>query len=548
MRKNIKDFQAWYKEEKLKHPKKFWIKNLTEKYFTQPFDPKKNSEDKLIRKKVRTVLTKYRKMGVRKYMLMLKHDEIKNYKLFYPSERKWIQKLTWKPYNSEKYKDSFRRIYPEIICVDNNSGFEIEARDIWGNKTTRVIEQNEIEPYKANSSHKFLRHWNVLRTTVSRATHDGYVGRQMRFLIRDRDTKLYLGVICISSDMVDTKQRNKHLGLRNFRFYNDYGLPWNNSYNGSTIVPTYPFSSYFLGGKLLSMLTVSKPIREMWNKMYGDLSVGATTTSLYGSLDDTENKTTQTQYDGLTPYWKNLQNKDNEGRTEGTAPFWLPHNLTKEVEEYVIRKHPYLFWYHNINRIRDSRKRFHQNFYKLLNLTNEGVSNQPRKVFWSNFYEDSNKYLKNNQKIFEDILIKNNFVKKILTGKKQEEFENGKIVGKIDEYNLVKIKKPTDKLREHIKKIYLEELRKKQMPDNEIVLKPKFDDSVEAITEHWRFGYAGDTTKPDIKLVKQFGKDIRTLVKGRVDRHEMFSKALIDKSSYAEMKNLTWKQSQQKFN
>ena len=48
-------------------------------------------------------------------------------------------------------------------------------------------------------------------------------------------------------------------------------------------------------------------------------------------------------------------------------------------------------------------------------------------------------------------------------------------------------------------------------------LVPAFDNSIEALTEHWRFGHATDTTTSPKHLVKEFGKDLRRMTKGRVD-------------------------------
>jgi hypothetical protein len=48
-------------------------------------------------------------------------------------------------------------------------------------------------------------------------------------------------------------------------------------------------------------------------------------------------------------------------------------------------------------------------------------------------------------------------------------------------------------------------------------LEKAFDNSVEKLTEHWRYGYATDTTTSPKHLVKKYGQNIRRLVKGRVD-------------------------------
>ena len=49
-------------------------------------------------------------------------------------------------------------------------------------------------------------------------------------------------------------------------------------------------------------------------------------------------------------------------------------------------------------------------------------------------------------------------------------------------------------------------------------LKPAFDNSIEALTEFWRFGRVGDTTTSPLELTNEFGKDLNRGAKGRLDK------------------------------
>jgi hypothetical protein len=82
-------------------------------------------------------------------------------------------------------------------------------------------------------------------------------------------------------------------------------------------------------------------------------------------------------------------------------------------------------------------------------------------------------------------------------------------------------------------------------------LEPAFDNSIEALTEHWKFGYATDTTTSKPELVKKFGGDIRRLTKGRIDKN--FKDKLIpttgpDVDWYEGLGRITsWEQVQKQF-
>ena len=54
--------------------------------------------------------------------------------------------------------------------------------------------------------------WNGLRTFLSTMKNNSNIGRNLNFLIRDKKTKKYLGVTCMSSDFLDLTPRDNYIG------------------------------------------------------------------------------------------------------------------------------------------------------------------------------------------------------------------------------------------------------------------------------------------------------------------------------------------------
>jgi len=129
-------------------------------------------------------------LSVKDRFLYLKRDEIKRW---HPTQATkdilWVERNIFK----SQGKSDFRRISPELVEVSDD--FFMETKNIWG--------ESFLISTKNKDSHKI--HWDILRTLVSSAPNDGTVGRAIRFLVIDKSTRKYLGVICISSAMYRTK-------------------------------------------------------------------------------------------------------------------------------------------------------------------------------------------------------------------------------------------------------------------------------------------------------------------------------------------------------
>ena len=320
----------------------------------------------------------------------------------------WVRKLIWKPIA----KSDYRRIQPELIQI--KSEFAVKSFNIWGEEGTRVLKN--IEPLS--------KHWDILRTLISRATNDGTVGRQLRFLVRDKNTRLYLGVICISSAMFRIPSIHDEIGWDREKNKRKGGKLVCLA-NGQTIVPTQPFGNVFLGGKLLALLCLSKDVVDAWEREYGDKLVGVHTTSLWGTNEGT-------QYDNLSPYWNKLKD------SMGTAPLKPRNNVFEVMMTWMRERYPEDYYKHFIEKGDDGmlNMREHKSYAIAFCYRKFGIkkydSNFQRGVYSSFLYKNSKEYLRD----------------------------------EIDESQL----------------------------------EPAFDNSIEGLTNFWRFGSMGDTTEPNEEM------------------------------------------------
>jgi hypothetical protein len=505
-------------------PYKEWLKTYKPPVRTE-------SQKKIIKERFREKLKKELDNLVQKstedYTLFLKWNEIKELqggtkKKFSNKDINWVKKLIWKPKDSKNYRGDFRRIYPELILCGND--FEVAGKDIFNNDVT----------FDYGEKDDLTLHWNILRVIVSKARHDGVVGRQFRYLVRDRDTKKYLGIICLSSDFLDATERNKSVQLpKNLRTFNTFGLAFNNTCNGQTIVPTQPFGKYFLGGKLLALLCLSKEVGNQWKKIYGDTLIGVTTTSLYG------NKNKQTQYDGLNPYWTSC------GSTTGNVPFKMYRETEKEIEKFLYENYPEQYWGFFVKHTRDFKKSSYR--FMLGKLKLPLFSYQPRGLYYSRLYKESDQYFRNIVKTFKNVCIDEGVYKETKDKK-----------GRVKGIKLVKSSQITDSLKEKLQKKTLERLKEIQTADDKLT--PNFDNSIGSLVNFWKFGRKGDTTKlpPNIseETIKRQGKQnlqkYEGMVKGQVDTNrEKFNQEIQSSGkgydTYDEIWKYTWKEVLEKY-
>ena len=156
-------------------------------------------------------------------------------------------------FNDKYYVDSIYNTYdinkfePEIVFCEDN------------------IELNDL--------------WLVYRLKVSSCKFSKQPGINIKILVRDKFTKKYIGIISLSSDILNLACRDKYIGWS----YDDRkNGKLQNIINITTCVGIPPFSFNFNVGKLLTMLAFSKEIYQYINKKYDKKIAGIITLSLYG--------------------------------------------------------------------------------------------------------------------------------------------------------------------------------------------------------------------------------------------------------------------------
>ena len=241
----------------------------------------------------------------------------------------------------------------------------------------------------ANKQDDLPELWNCIRTFSSTMKNNSNIGRNLNFIVRDKVTKKYLGVICISSDFLDLTPRDNYIGWS--RELKTQGAMINHTAIGSTIVPLQPLGYNYVGGKLLALLCLATPIQELWEKLYGDKLVSITTTSLYGQAKPNG----LSQYDGL-PYWQKM------GFTAGSVSFepeketrykirqWLMKNYTKKYFEWYVAKKP-----SGQPHKRDHKNRSLQFTYSKLGIPKELIKTaHARGIYWCPLYDKTVEFLR----------------------------------------------------------------------------------------------------------------------------------------------------------
>ena len=257
----------------------------------------------------------------------------------------------------------FEKLEPELIYTDS-----IKDRQSAGSLTEK---------------------WNCVRTFTSTMKNSSIIGRNLLYIVRDKVSGKYLGVICITGDFIDLTPRDDYIGWE--REYKTNSGKLNNSCIGSTIVPLQPLGFNYTGGKLLALLCLSDDVQNQWQENYGDKLVSVTTTSLYG-----KSKTGGlSQYDRLK-HWKKM------GYSKGS----LSYELTKETEKEMLKyaeKHyndRYFMLYvakreNGQTLKRDHRNRMRQFMYSRLKIPKDIIkSEHQRGIYFSTLYDNSREFLR----------------------------------------------------------------------------------------------------------------------------------------------------------
>ena len=326
------------------------------------------------------------KMGVEEYTLYQKWLEIQ---MKYPTQE----------------VSTLFGVEQQLTNPDHDKLITESKNNIWFPEDPMDFEKLEPElVYTDNikstqSAGTLIEKWNCVRTMTSTMKNSSNIGRNLHYLVRDRVTGKYLGVICITGDFIDLTPRDEHIGWE--REFKTNSGKLNNSAIGSTIVPLQPLGFNYTGGKLLALLCLSDDIQRQWKENYGDVLVSVTTTSLYGKA-----KTGGlSQYDRLK-HWKKC------GYSKGS----LSYELTKETEKEMLKyaeKHyndRYFLLYvakreNGQTLKRDHRNRMRQFIYSKLDIPKDIIkSDHQRGIYWASLYDNSREFLRG--EIDESKLVK----------------------------------------------------------------------------------------------------------------------------------------------
>ena len=336
-----------------------------------PVDSFKHIDETELRQRIIDELTYISKMDVKEYTLFQKWCEVQEK---YPSI---LVNDLWEGETRVLEDENQRRAIAQV------------KSNFWNPSNPEEYLNLQPELVYCNKADDLPELWNCIRTFSSTMKNNANIGRNLNFVVRDKVTKKYLGVICISSDFLDLTPRDNHIGWS--RELKTQGGMINHTAIGSTIVPLQPLGFNYVGGKLLALLCLSSEIQDLWKKLYGDILVSVTTTSLYG----------RTKQDGLSQY-DNLDHWLKMGFTAGSVSFeplretrymiidWLKENHTRKYFEWYVAKKP----------SGQPHKRDHKNrslsfaYNKLTIPKNLIKTDHARGIYWAPLYDKSAEFLR----------------------------------------------------------------------------------------------------------------------------------------------------------
>jgi len=317
-------------------------------------------------------------------------------------ELSYVSQMDVKEYTLYQKWCEIKEKYPTVKVVDLWEGDKEVLADEGQRRAIQEIKANfwnptDVEDYLAlepelictNKGKDLPELWNSIRTFSSTMKNNSNIGRNLNFIVRDKPTKKYLGVICISSDFLDLTPRDTFIGWE--REKKTQGSMINHTAIGSTIVPLQPLGYNYVGGKLLALLCLTTDIQKMWEEAYGDKLVGVTTTSLYGKTKAGG----LSQYDNLD-YWQPM------GFTAGSVSFEPSRKTRKDIEQWLRKNHTrkYFDWYVATNASGQPYKRDHKNrslsfTYSKMSVPKEIIkTDHARGIYFTPLYDKTCEFLR----------------------------------------------------------------------------------------------------------------------------------------------------------
>jgi hypothetical protein len=322
---------------------------------------------------------------------------------FEENKKKMIDDLNWlKSLSVEEF--TFRKKYEEIQLInkDVRQFHTIAKARIWAptdinNEELTIEEINALRPKVVVVTESQEKLWTTLRIYCSTAEYNQAPGRFIKFFMMDDVSDKILGIASIASDVISISDRDAFIGWTSEDKLKHKMLK--HSAIGTTIVPTQPFGSNFLGGKLIAALVTSGIVRNEWENQIRGVSnrcklVGMTTTSLYGR---------PSMYDAMK-WWKGV------GLSKGKIPIkpyekaygnwhgWLKQHMKKEYDEAMTQKEGIS------GPVTGAKMRVLSLIFKACGIKqSEYCHGYERGVYYSCFYENTKEFLC--RKITEDKLV-----------------------------------------------------------------------------------------------------------------------------------------------
>jgi len=199
--------------------------------------------------------------------------------------------------NFGSIEDYLRYAKKEVIGKVNNLSAFDEEYSLKGEFFNEDIHPEDMEFEVKFVGERFQNgvpqeyYHELLTATSSAIIEKNIPGRELRWIVYEKNCKKIVGFIRFGSPTINSKPRNEWLGKPpNLSVFNRHACM------GFAIVPSQPFGYNFLGGKLLALMCVSHFARETLNEVFEKEIGWFETTSLYGST------TSASQYDGLKPF------------------------------------------------------------------------------------------------------------------------------------------------------------------------------------------------------------------------------------------------------
>ena len=239
---------------------KFQVLEMMEPFVQKQYDEyqanrteKEIVSEKTLRDAIIKDLSFVSKMGVAEYTLYQKYQEIH---LKYPSQT--VQTLYGEETNFVN-EDHLKL----ITETKNNIWFPNSYEDFEKLQPELVYTDSEKDRQSAGS---LTEKWNCLRTMTHSQKNSSNIGCNLHYIVRDKVTGKYLGVICITGDFIDLTPRDEYIGWD--REYKTNSGKLNNSAIGSSILPTQPLGFNYTGGKLMALLCCADEIQKQWEENY----------------------------------------------------------------------------------------------------------------------------------------------------------------------------------------------------------------------------------------------------------------------------------------